>query len=178
MPILDSLEIRVAVAADASALAEFAARTFAETFGADNRPEDLRAHLAASFSLAQQTREILDPAVVTMLGFQNHTLVAFAQVRRKPPPACVDVEHPIELQRFYVDRPGHGTGVAQRLMQAARQAARDFDGRHLWLGVWERNSRAIAFYKKVGFTDQGSTDFFVGPDRQTDRVLVAPLFPA
>ena len=82
---------------------------------------------------------------------------------------------PIELQRFYVDRPAHGTGVAQALMGAARQAAREFGGEHLWLGVWERNPRAIAFYTKAGFRDVGSTVFQVGPDRQTDRVLVAPL---
>ncbi|MBK7331222.1 MAG: GNAT family N-acetyltransferase [Betaproteobacteria bacterium] len=82
---------------------------------------------------------------------------------------------PIELQRFCVDRPAHGTGVAQTLMAAARRAAREFGGEHLWLGVWERNPRAIAFYAKAGFRDVGSTVFQVGPDRQTDRVLVAPL---
>src|SRR5450631_2668535 len=171
----DLFHIRVGVPADASELAAFAARTFAETFGSDNRPEDLRAHLASSFGTAQQTREILDPAGVTLLAHQGHILIAFAQIRRKSPPPCVILEHPIELHRFYVDRPGHGKGVAQRLMHAALEAASTFDGQHLWLGVWERNPRAIAFYKKMGFTDRGSADFFVGPDRQTDRVLVAPL---
>jgi hypothetical protein len=30
----------------------------------------------------------------------------------------------------------------------------------------------------VGFVDVGSTDFYVGPDQQTDRVLVAVVPPA
>jgi ribosomal protein S18 acetylase RimI-like enzyme len=68
--------------------------------------------------------------------------------------------------------------VAQRLMLAVHTAARAFKGQNLWLGVWERNPRAIAFYQKVGFVDRGCHDFFVGSDRQTDRVLVAPVQPA
>ena len=63
------------------------------------------------------------------------------------------------------------------LMRAAREAAQELGGRHLWLGVWERNPRAIAFYSKAGFTKVGHHDFLVGGDRQTDWVLLAPLSP-
>lgn len=167
--------IRVGIATDAPALAAFAARTFEETFAADNRPEDLRLHLEAAFGIPQQTRELRDPNAMTLLAHIESTLVAFAQVRRKDPPACVALRRAVELQRFYVDRPAHGKGIAQQLMQAVHDAARRFGGESLWLGVWERNPRAIAFYHKVGFIDRGSHDFFVGQDRQTDRVLVAPV---
>ena len=170
--------IRRGVVSDAPALAEFAARTFAEAFGADNRPEDMQAHLASSYGVPQQTRELTNPDVITLLAHQGETLVAYAQVRRHGPPPCVTEDEPVELHRFYVDRPAHGSGVAQALMSAAHEAARELGGRHLWLSVWERNPRAIAFYTKVGFVDVGSTDFYVGPDRQTDRVLVAVLSPA
>ena len=169
------IRIRRGAAADAPALAAFAARTFHETFAADNRPEDMAAHLASSFGVAQQARELADPDTATLLACRGDTLVAYAQVRRKRPPPCVTQARPVEVQRFYVDRPAHGTGVAQTLMAAARRAARAFGGEHLWLGVWERNPRAIAFYAKAGFRDVGSTVFQVGPDRQTDRVLVAAL---
>ena len=68
-------------------------------------------------------------------------------------------------------------GLAHRLMAAAMDAARELGGRHLWLSVWERNSRAIAFYGKHGFRDVGAEDFWVGADCQTDRILVAPVSP-
>ena len=58
-------------------------------------------------------------------------------------------------------------GGARRRPRARRQA--------LWLSVWELNPRAQAFYRKMGFADVGSTVFFVGPDRQTDRVMARPL---
>jgi GNAT superfamily N-acetyltransferase len=174
----ESIQIHVGVQADAPALAAFAARTFEETFAADNRPEDVRDHLVKAFGVPQQTRELLDPNMTTLLAHIGPTLVAFAQVRRRDPPACVILDRPIELHRFYVDRPAHGKGIAQHLMQAVHDAARRCDAENLWLGVWERNPRAIAFYKKVGFIDRGRHDFFVGQDRQTDRVLVAPVSPA
>jgi len=171
----DSIQIRTGVKADAAQLAAFAARTFEETFGPYNRPEDLRAHLEKAFGVAQQTQELLSPNMVTLLAHQGATLVAFAQVRRKDPPAGILIDRPIELHRFYVDRPVHGKGVAQRLMLAVHATTRALHGRNLWLGVWERNPRAIAFYNKVGFVDRGSHEFLVGSDRQTDRVLVAPV---
>ena len=96
-------------------------------------------------------------------------------VRRHAPPACVAGEAPIELQRFYVDRAWHGRGIAQRVMAAARDAARQLGGRTFWLGVWERNPRAIAFYEKCGFRDVGSHAFRLGGDLQTDRIMVTTL---
>src|SRR5450631_4153992 len=171
----DSVRIRVGSETDAPALAAFAARTFQETFGPHNRPEDLHAHLSKAFGITQQAQELTNPNMVTLLAYDDATLVAFAQLRRQDPPPGITIVRPIELYRFYVDRPAHGKGVAQRLMQTVYAQARSFDGQSLWLGVWERNPRAIAFYQKVGFVDRGSHDFFVGSDRQTDRVLVAPI---
>ena len=41
----------------------------------------------------------------------------------------------------------------------------------LWLGVWERNVRAQAFYRKQGFTVVGSQIFRLGSDPQRDLVM-------
>lgn len=170
-----TIRIRRAALADAAELAAFAARTFEETFGRDNRPEDTAAHLSKSFGVPQQSRELADPGVITLLAFEGRGLIAYAQVRRSKAPPCVSAPRAVELQRFYVDRPAHGRGVAQQLMTAALGAARELGAEQLWLSVWERNPRAIAFYRKAGFVDVGSTDFVVGSDRQTDRVLLVAV---
>ena len=169
--------VRQATADDAAAVAAFAERTFVETFGADNTPDDLAAHVAKTFGVAQQTHELNDPRMITLLGETGRKLVAFAQLRRGEPPECVTGPDPIELLRFYVDRPSHGRGIAQSLMRAVEDAARGAGARTLWLGVWERNPRAIAFYAKCGFTDIGEQEFVVGSDRQTDRVMARSLSP-
>jgi diamine N-acetyltransferase len=169
------VDIRPGTAADAAALAAFAARTFAETFAADNDAADMQAHVARAYGIPQQTAELTDPEMATLLAEQAERLVGYAQLRRGTSPACVVVDQPIELLRFYVDRAAHGTGVAPALMAAVQDAAHAAGARHLWLGVWERNPRAIRFYAKCGFVDVGSHAFVLGTDRQTDRVMVAAL---
>ncbi|HEX4935030.1 MAG TPA: GNAT family N-acetyltransferase [Gemmatimonadaceae bacterium] len=167
--------IRRATDEDAERLADFARRTFVETFGPDNTPHDMALHVAKSFGADIQRREIGDPATVTLLAELNSTLVGFAQVRRDTPPPCVTGPVPVELQRFYVDRPFHGRGIAAALMHSVDQVARDLGGRTLWLGVWERNPRAIAFYAKCGFVDVGEHAFVFGTEKQSDRVMARSL---
>jgi diamine N-acetyltransferase len=60
-------------------------------------------------------------------------------------------------------------------MDAVVGEARTRGAQTLWLGVWERNARAIAFYRKRGFQDVGRHQFLVGTDRQTDRLMVLPI---
>jgi len=88
---------------------------------------------------------------------------------------CVTGPRPIEIARFYVDFRWHGRGVARRMMAAAAAEAERRGAATLWLGVWEHNPRAIAFYAKCGFEDVGSHVFMVGNDAQTDRLMAAPL---
>lgn len=160
---------------DAVELAKFAARTFDETFAIHNNPTDFEEYLQRSFGPEQQSRELSDPNIVTLLVRRNGELVAYAQVRRSQPPPCITEDAAIELHRIYVDRPAHGTGVASLLMQAVHEVVREFGGRHVWLGVWEHNPRAIAFYQKKGFVDVGNQPFMLGSERQEDRVMVAAV---
>lgn len=166
--------VRRGAPADAAALAELAARTFRETFAADNRPEDMALHLSQAYGPRQQGRELADPDIVTLVGDAAGELVAYAQLRRGPAPAGVAGEAPVELWRFYVAREWHGKGLARALMREVDAAAARLGARTLWLGVWERNPRAIAFYAKSGFVDVGSQVFMVGTDAQTDRIMARP----
>ena len=174
---LTQWRIRRGTVSDAAALAAFGARTFDETFGPDNDPADIAAYLAEEYGVPQQTAELADPGQITLLAEHLGTIAGFAQLRTKRPPPCVTGDAPVEIARFYVDRPHHGTGLAHQLMTAVRAVAVEMGGRTLWLGVWERNPRAIAYYAKSGLRDVGSADFFVGPDRQTDRIMAGPLDP-
>jgi ribosomal protein S18 acetylase RimI-like enzyme len=87
-------------------------------------------------------------------------------------PACVVARRPAEVQRIYVDRPWHGRGVAQALMAAMLEHARNGGADRVWLGVWEQNLRARAFYRRAGFADVGDHAFRLGDEVQRDRVMV------
>lgn len=170
-----NLQVRRGRASDAAALAAFAERTFSETFAGANRPEDMAAYLPMAYGTSLQAIELGDPDIITLIIDAGDALAAYAQVRRGEAPACVQGSAPVELWRFYVDRPFHGRGLAQQLLAAAHAAAFELGGRTLWLGVWERNERAIAFYAKAGFRIVGSHDFWVGSDRQTDNIMTTDV---
>jgi hypothetical protein len=122
----DSLHIRIAVESDTAALAAFAARTFEETFGPHNRPEDLRAHLSKAFGIAQQTQELLNPDMVTLLGFHDATLVALAQVKRQGPPPGIHIDAPVEDALLRTAQAAETIGARALLVHAKDGEARAF----------------------------------------------------
>ena len=169
------IAIRPAKSSDAAALAAIAERTFRETFAADNTGEDINLHCARKFSAEIQGEEISDPQMSTLLAEVAGELVGFAQLRMAHAAACVKGDRPAELHRIYVSSAWHGQGVAGELMRAAHAAAARAGSDCIWLGVWERNPRAIAFYRKCGFSVVGDQVFVLGQDRQRDLILVAQV---
>ena len=167
--------IRTATTADAAVLADLARRTFYDTFAPTNDPADMALHLESAYGVDQQTRELTDRDITTLLVEEGRDAIAYAQVRTDHVPECVTGPDPIELWRFYVDAAWHGRGVAQALMEQVKAVARERGAKTLWLGVWERNDRARAFYAKCGFADAGEHIFLFGTDPQTDRVMVTSL---
>ena len=175
--------VRTATVSDAPLITELATRTFRETFGPDNTADDMTAYLARSFGLNKQRRELADPSVLYLLAMVGGDVAGYAMLQdgRDAVPACVaneDAGAPVELVRFYVTSQWHGRGVAHSFMKTCIEHARSRGGRRLWLGVWERNVRAIKFYEKASFRDVGSQVFMLGDDRQIDRIMVRSLSDA
>jgi len=169
------MTLRSATPNDAGALAAFGRRVFAATFGPDNHPADLAAYLDATYTEARQLADIIDPAVDTILAEAHGAIAGFAQLRAGAPADGVTGTAPVELWRLYVDAPFHGRGLAARLLVAAEAAARRRGAGTLWLGVWERNPRAQAFYRKHGFAVVATQVFQLGSDAQRDLVMQKPL---
>jgi len=155
--------IRVATPDDAATLASLSLKTFVDTFAPHNNAADMESYTSAAFGEPQQRRELETDGVLTLLAEENGEALAYAQIRHTPGAPHGDVE----VARFYVDQPHHGRGIAQMLMDAVESKARML-GRRIWLGVWEHNVRAIAFYRKRGFVQCGSHPFILGTDLQTD----------
>jgi diamine N-acetyltransferase len=171
----EDIAVRLAIADDAAALAERAARTFHETYADNNDPGDMAIHIARSYAPAIQRAEIENDAIHTLLAVQAESMIGYGQLRLNDPrhaePACVTGPNPMEVWRFYVDRPWHGRGVAQHLMREAMDLAKSLGAGVVWLGVWERNPRAIAFYIKCGFQHIGEHQFLFADQMQTDLVM-------
>ena len=169
------LTIRRASPDDAGMLAELGARTFSETFAADNSPEDMAAYLTSSFNLAQQTAELADPASTFFIAEVGGVAAGYAKLHAGEPEEGIEGAKPVELVRLYVSKEWLGRGVGEALMRACVDEARRAGHETIWLGVWERNARAQAFYRKWNFRAVGEHVFQVGSDPQTDILMERAL---
>lgn len=171
--------IRLATPDDAPALTVAGRDFFRDTFGSANRPEDMEAYLASAFSESRQRAELAEPGARVLLAIgRGGEIVGYAHLRlgaSPPASSAAPSGRPAEIARLYADRRWHGRGLGAALMDAAVATARQWGAALLWLGVWEENPRAIAFYAKHGFVDVGGQEFLLGSDRQRDRIMARRL---
>ena len=157
---------------DGALLTELGASTFRETFESENAPEDFAAYMAAAFGEAIQRAELEDPATTVFLAERDGDAVGYVMLRERKAPAALGLDDALEIARLYARKRAHGSGVGAALMQRALAEAAGRGKDAVWLGVWERNARAIAFYESSGFHRCGVQPFLLGTDVQTDLVMV------
>ena len=163
-----NIHIRPAGPGDAELIADFSRRTFFESFARYNTEENMRLYLEEQFPRERQIAEVGAPGRIFLLAYLGKDLVGFASLRESEPPEGLKGENGIEIVQLYAAAAFIGKGVGPALMQACLDTARA-QGRDLvWLGVWEHNHRAQAFYAKWGFERCGEHIFIVGLDAQTD----------
>lgn len=162
---------RRATPADAALLASLAATSFDDTFGADNTPEDMASYMATAFGESIQRAELADARHTVFFAERAGAVVGYAMLREGPAPDAVADADAIEIARLYATRHLIGAGIGAALMQCCLDEAATRGRSTIWLGVWEQNARAIAFYRRWEFADVGATTFMLGHDRQTDRVM-------
>ncbi len=164
--------IRPATPQDNRLLAEIGAETFSDSFAADNAPENMSAYLNASFSPAIQALELADPRSKFLIAEINGEVVGYSHLRFEVAPQVDVGDKPVEIVRFYSRKQWIGKGVGAQLMERCLQEAVTAKCDAIWLGVWEINLRAIAFYRKWGFCEAGKQTFQLGNDLQQDLLMV------
>jgi GNAT superfamily N-acetyltransferase len=170
--------IRPAVPGDVQELALLGERLWRETYTGLIPAANLEAHLADAFGRSQQAAQLADQDSTILVLQEGDSLVGYAWLRAcgpEPDWSTRPFNDPLEVARFYLDRLLHGTGAAQSLMAAVLSHAVRAGHDGVWLQVWDQNPRAMSFYVKAGFTDEGETVFPVGDLVYRDRLLVHTL---
>lgn len=176
------IQIREAGAEDAVLIAALSRRTFYETFSPHNTEENMRIFLEEQFPPERQMAEVGAPGRIFLLAYideeapgadkesvrTNNEPVGYASLREAEAPRELQNEQAIEIVQLYSEQKMIGKGVGAALMEACLDQARQRGKNWVWLGVWEHNHHAIAFYRKWGFQRFGEHIFLVGLDAQTD----------
>lgn len=171
----DTLTIRTATPGDVALLITLGVRTFYDTFAEVNTKADMDQYLDKNFNENQVRSELNDAANTFLVVESNGKPAGYAKLRTGTTPKELGDAHAIELERLYVDKEFIGKRVGKFLMDSCLSRAKSQGYRTVWLGVWEHNYRAIAFYHKCGFKKFSAHPFMLGSDLQTDDMMKIDL---
>lgn len=172
-----SIHIRNATAADAALLTDLGRRSFTAAFETMNTPENFAAYLAEAFNEQKQAEEVAQPGSIFLIAETQDPQtgqtepVGYARLLAGSTETCITGKNPIELVRIYALGTRTGKGIGSALIQAVVQEARGRGHDVIWLGVWQENPRAVAFYERWGFQKVGTHVFQLGNDPQTDWIM-------
>src|SRR5215203_3340073 len=170
---MSEIQIRQAVVEDATILTDLAYKTFWDAFAhhPKNAPDDLNHYMRQAFRIEQVTAELADPKNVFLVAEIDGELAGYSKIVFDNIEPGITAEKPVELVRLYSHQKFLGQGVGQTLMDACIERARTAGCDVMWLGVWEYNPRAKAFYEKYEFREVGKHVFQLGSDPQTDILM-------
>jgi diamine N-acetyltransferase len=167
--------LREANVGDAPALVVLAADAFRDTYRDLDDPKDIEDYVASSLTLSYFRSHIDNPTSRTFVVERAGELIGYAIVSRSPVPLCVTDASTVELARIYLRNDVKGQGLGAELMRKSISTARQFNARSMWLGVYDKNTRAREFYKQWGFADVGTKDFLFGGKLYADPVMSCAL---
>lgn len=166
-----AVSIRYATKEDAKLIADISHQTFYETFAAENSKKDMDKFLSRQFTKGKLMLEVGTPENIFLLAYYEQQLAGYAKLRDAGVPPTLSCYNALELARLYAMTAMIGKGVGSSLMKASIDIAIEKGKQVIWLGVWEKNLRAIAFYEKWGFEKFAETDFLLGDDLQNDWLM-------
>lgn len=163
------ITIREATTADAALIADLSRQTFYDTFVHENTKEDMDLFLSQQFTRAALIAEVGAPGNIFFIAYDDDAVVGYARLREGSDTTT------LEIARLYAVKERIGKGVGKALMQTCINEAINRNKKTIWLGVWEKNARAIAFYQAWGFEKVGEHDFLLGHDTQRDWIMQKQL---
>ncbi len=166
-----AIEVRYATHKDAEMIAELSRKTFQDTFAAFNTKEDMQLFLDSNFNKQLLMEEVVTERNIFLLAYNDGQLAGYARLREDNNPEQLQGIPTLEIARIYATSEAIGTGIGKTLMEKAIEIARQRGKQILWLGVWEKNQRAIDFYTRWGFEKFSDHEFVLGKDIQNDWLM-------
>lgn len=167
--------IRIAGAQDAALLSQLGAQTFREAFGPHIPPLDMDSYVSATYNSARQMDELSDPSRKFLIAEREGIAVGYAILHAHEALSIVACDNPIELERIYLLQNSIGRGLGYVLACKCIEESRLSFHKSIWLRVWERNERAIVFYRKLGFETVGVRSKELGKSKGTDLIMARAI---
>lgn len=168
---MNSLKIKKATVKDLNVLQLIGRQTFSETFADVNSEENMIKYLKESFADEKLTAELNNPDSHFYFAQLDNKIIGYLKLNTDDAQTEKQDHNALEIERIYVAKEFHGQNVGQVLYAQALETAKELNATYIWLGVWEKNFRAVSFYTKNGFVQFDTHIFRLGDDEQTDLLM-------
>ncbi|RAS78769.1 GNAT family N-acetyltransferase [Priestia endophytica] len=160
---------------DLRKLQEISYETFNETFKHQNSPENMEAYLEKAFNLEQVEKELSNTSSHFFFVYVDNKIAGYLKVNTDDAQSEEMGDESLEIERIYIKNNFQKHGIGKYLFNKAIDMAIEHNKKKIWLGVWEKNENALAFYKKMGFVQTGAHSFYMGDEKQVDFIMVKTL---
>ncbi|HDR7784563.1 MULTISPECIES: GNAT family N-acetyltransferase [Bacillus] len=160
---------------DLHKLQEISYETFDETFKHQNSPENMNAYLEKALNLKQLEKELANLSSQFYFMYFNNEVAGYVKVNTNDAQSEEMGDESLEIERIYIKSTFQKHGLGKHLLNRAIEIAIEHNKKKIWLGVWEKNENAIAFYKKMGFVQVGAHSFYMGDEEQIDFIMTKTL---
>ncbi|MDQ3110865.1 MAG: GNAT family N-acetyltransferase [Bacteroidota bacterium] len=170
-----SLQIIRALPEHAHSLSEFSSAAFYDAYSFANTAADMQQYIAEHFSEQEILKEIGTQNTFIFLAVLDGKIAGYMKLGTATSPANLNGKPAIEIERLYVDKKLQSRKIGKAMMYFLKAFARNSGKKIVWLGVWKKNLRAVAFYEREGFKKFGETIFTLGRDLQEDFLMKKEL---
>ncbi|MGE8207315.1 GNAT family N-acetyltransferase [Heyndrickxia sp. NPDC080065] len=170
-----TINIKKCTLEDSRKLQEISYETFNETFKHQNSPENMNAYLERAYNLKQLEKELSNNSSQFFFVYLNNEVAGYLKVNTNDAQSEEMGDESLEIERIYIKSKFQKHGLGKYLLNKAMEIAIECNKKIIWLGVWEKNENAIAFYKKMGFVQTGAHSFYMGDEEQTDFIMTKTL---
>jgi ribosomal protein S18 acetylase RimI-like enzyme len=168
---MEELEIKPVTAADLDTLHTLSRTTFTDAFAAQNTAADITLYLDTAFARERLAHELATDGSAFHFALLGEHVVGYLKTNTGQAQTEFQGNDALEIERIYVLQAFQGKRIGERLLEEALRIAADRNATTVWLGVWEKNTKAIAFYQRYGFIVFGRHLFQLGQDEQVDLLL-------
>lgn len=170
-----TVTIKTCTLEDAQKLQAVSWETFYETFKEENSPEQLQAYLEKAFELKQVEKELATDSSHFFFVYCDHEIAGYLKVNTDEAQSEEMGDSSLEIERIYVRKDFQNRGIGKHLLNKAMDVAVQQAKTNIWLGVWDKNEKAIEFYQSKGFVQTGSHSFYMGDEEQVDLIMTKTL---
>ncbi|MHA6530607.1 GNAT family N-acetyltransferase [Paenibacillus sp. BAC0078] len=172
---IETINIKKCTYDDLGLLQTISIETFNETFKNQNSPENMKAYLERAYNLSQLEKELSNSSSEFYFIYSSGEIAGYLKVNTDDAQSEMMGNNSLEIERIYIRKQFHKQGLGSYLINKAIEIAVTRNKEKIWLGVWEKNERAIAFYNKMEFVQTGAHSFYMGDEEQTDFIMTRTL---